>query len=190
MEEEKNYIRCRTIIEVLGKPKEHVENAIQMYIKQIKADTGILIIKEYFSDSQVQDDMFSTFADLEIIFKDFSQVIGFCFDYMPSSMEILKPEALAIKNRELSNILNDLQAKLHSVDMVAKKLRNEADFLKKNLKTSLKNNILIVLAVKKEAPIGEIARLSGIAQEELDKFLTELVAEGKIKKEADSYSLL
>ena len=35
MKSEKQHIRCRAIIEVLGKPKEHVENSIKSYVEKI-----------------------------------------------------------------------------------------------------------------------------------------------------------
>ena len=36
-------VKARTIIEVLGKPKEHVETAIRGYIDKIKKDRGLEI---------------------------------------------------------------------------------------------------------------------------------------------------
>jgi hypothetical protein len=189
MEEDKNLIRFRTIIEVLGKPKEHVENSLKSYIKQIKEDSEFMIMKEDYSEAQEQDNMFSTFVELEIVVKSVPKLIGFCFDYMPSSLEIVKPEQLSIKNTHLSGMLNDLQAKLHNIDMVAKKLKNENDFLKINFRTALKNSILIVLATKKSGTLDEISKLSGIVLKELEQFLEELIKEEKIKKEEDIYSL-
>ena len=143
MEDEKNYIRFKTILEILGKPKEHVEESLKKYIAKIKEDEELMVIKEYYSDAKEQDNMFSVFAELEMLVKTVPKLIGFCFDYMPSSLEILKPESLALKNTQFTGILNDLQAKLHNVDMVAKQLKSENDFLKRNLKTSLKNVISI-----------------------------------------------
>jgi len=45
---EKNHIRCKTIIEILGKPKEHVEKTIRMYVDNIKKDQDLIVLKESF----------------------------------------------------------------------------------------------------------------------------------------------
>ena len=44
------HIRCRIIIEVLGKPKEHVENALKEYIEHIKQDSELVILNEEYSE--------------------------------------------------------------------------------------------------------------------------------------------
>ena len=189
MEEEKNYIRFRAIIEVLGKPKEHVESSLKGYVEKIKSDKDFMILKDYFAAAKQQEDMFSAFAEIELVAKSVYSLVGFCFDYMPSSIDIIKPETMAFESREFSNIINDLQAKLHNVDMVAKKMKNEADFLKKNLKVSLKNAVFMALGMKKSADKEELAKLSGIDPSEIENFLEDLIKEGKIKKENMLYLL-
>ncbi len=186
---EKNYIRFKTIIEVLGKPKEHVEQALKGYLSQIKDDSSLMVVSESMAEAKQQDNMFTIFAELEMVVKNLPTLASFCFDYMPSSVEIIKPEKLDIKNNQLSNFFNDLQAKLHNVDLIAKRLKNENDFLKKNLKTSLKNVILVVIATKKEISKDELSGLAGIELSEIDTFLQELLKEGKIKKEDSLYRL-
>ncbi|MFH1641826.1 MAG: hypothetical protein ABIC04_02920 [Nanoarchaeota archaeon] len=189
MKEDKNYIRFRTIIEVLGKPKEHVEKTIKEYVEKIKSDSDLMVLKEYYAKLKEQEDMWSVFTELEIVVKNVQNLTGFCFDFMPSSIEIIKPEELSFKNTILTNVMNDLQAKLHNIDMVAKKLKNENDFLKRNLNTSLQNVITVLLAVKNSCDKEKLAKLSGIDQKEIDLLLENLLKEGKIKKEDNLYSL-
>ena len=104
------HIRCRTIIEVLGKPKEHVEDAINQYINHIKDDSELVILNEDYSDTQEQGKLWSKFVELDLVIKGTKKLISFCFEYMPSSLEVLKPDHLVMSNAELSNFLNDLQA--------------------------------------------------------------------------------
>ena len=59
MEQEKNYIRFKTIIEILGQPKEHVEKSLREYVKKIKEDSELMVLKEYYSDVKEQANMFS-----------------------------------------------------------------------------------------------------------------------------------
>ena len=117
---ERVHIRCRTIIEVLGKPKEHVEKAISDYVEHIKQDSELVVLNEDYSEMKEQGKLWSKFVELDLVIKGTQKLIGFCFEYMPSSIEVVKPEHLTMTNPELSNFLNDLQARLHSVDMVVK----------------------------------------------------------------------
>ena len=182
------HIRCRTIIEVLGKPKEHVEEAIAQYIGHIKEDPGLVVLSEEYSEAVEQGKLWSKFVELELVIKGTGKLIAFCFQYMPSSLEVIKPEHLVFTNPELSNFLNDLQARLHSVDMIAKQQKAENEFLKHNMHTIIKNSIIISLRF---GPLEKthISKITGVHDKELDSFLEELLKDNRIKKENDIYSL-
>ncbi len=189
-EEKKDLIRCRAILEVLGKPKEHVEETINLLVEKVKENPSNSVLNEKFAEIKPEGKtMFSTFVELEIIFKGIIPLTGFCFDFMPSSIEIEKPEKLVLKNRDISNIFNDLQSKLHNVDMVAKTLKAERDFLKRNLNTIISNLITILIKINKNTP-EDLSKLTGINKEELEKHLEKLIQEGKIKKEEGIYQLI
>ena len=189
MEEEKAHIRAKAIIEVLGKPKEHVEKAMADYIENIKKDTDLAVVKEEYSEPKEKDNFWLMFVDMEIVFKGLPKLVRFCFEYMPSSIEILKPEALAVHNHEISGFLNDLQARLHNVDMAVKQLKNENIFLKRNMKTLLENSIKTLLSLG-SLDIEKISRLTGVQKAELESFLDKIVEENKLKKEGSNYSLV
>lgn len=182
------HIRCRTIIEVLGKPKEHVENAIREYIMHIKQDSELVVLNEEYSDASEQGNLWSKFVELDIVIKGTKKLIAFCFEYMPSSLEILKPEHLVMTNPELSSFLNDLQARLHDVDMVVKRLKAENDFLKLNTNAILHNAILICLKVSK-LNMEQLSQITGVDKKELEIFVEKLIKENKIKKEGEIYTL-
>ena len=182
------HIRCRTIIEVLGKPKEHIEYALEDYIKHIKEDSEIVVLNEDYSEIKEQGKLWSKFAELELVIKGTAKLISFCFEYMPSSIEVLKPEHLIFTNPEVSNFLNDLQARLHDVDMVVKQLKAENDFIKTNVNAILHNTILICLKVA-NLSLEQLSQVTGVDQKELEIFVEKLLKENKIKKEDDIYSL-
>ncbi len=188
-EEKKDMIRCRAILEVLGKPKEHVEKTIKTLVQKVKEDPEISVLNEKYADIKPEGKtMFSTFVELEMVIKGITTLTGFCFDFMPSSIDIEKPEQLTIKNRHFSDIFNDMQHKLHNVDMVAKTLQAERDFLKRNLNTMISNILTILIKMNKNS-IEELSKFTGINKEELEKHLEILTKEGKIKKEEDKYQL-
>ncbi|MBS3102707.1 hypothetical protein J4458_04655 [Candidatus Woesearchaeota archaeon] len=185
---EKTHIRCRTIIEILGKPKEHVEKTIRAYIDKIKQDRELIVLNATFSDAEEKDKLWAVFAELEMVIKGVDKLIGFCFDYMPSSIEILKPEEFAMKAKTIQDFINDLQARLHAVDMMVKKQRNENEFLRRNMNTSVKNIILISLA-KNKLDGEHLSKITGINETELELFLKSLLDEKKIKEEDGVYGL-
>ena len=105
------------------------------------------------------------------------------------SIEIIKPEEFKMKKASIENFINDLQARLHQVDMIVKKQKNENEFLKKNLNTAVSNIILISLAsgnINKE----KLSNITGISEKELDIFLDKLIKDNKIKKENELYALI
>lgn len=188
MEPEKQHIRCKAIIEVLGKPREHVESTIRKYTEKIGSDQELIILKKEFADSKEQGDLWSTFVELEMVVKGIPKLIGFCFDYMPSSIDILKPEELQITSKNLADLMNDLQARLHGLDMMVKKTDNENTFLKRNMNNIVKNLILVSLtkaALDKE----KLSKVTGIKEAELEIFLKELAEEGVIKETEGKYTL-
>ena len=182
------HIRCRTIIEVLGKPKEHIENALKEYIEHIKEDSELVILDEQYSVAKEEESLWSKFVELELVIKGTRKLIGFCFEYMPSSLEVLKPEQLIMTSNELSNFLNDLQSRLHSVDMAVKQEKAENDFLKQNLNAVIHNTIIICLKVSK-LTLEQISQITGIDKKEIEIFVEKLLKEKKIKKEDEVYSL-
>ena len=191
MEQEKGahaHIRCRTIIEVLGKPKEYVEKNIKEYTEHIKKDSELVVLNEEFSEIREQGKLWSQFVELELVVKGTQKLIGFCFEYMPSSIDVIKPENLSMTSAEISSFVNDLQARLHSVDMVVKKLKGENDFLKLNMNAIVHNAILICLKVSK-LNLDQLSKVTGVDSKELDIFLEKLLKENKIKKEEDLYTL-
>jgi hypothetical protein len=186
---EEMHIRCKIIIEILGKPKEHVEKTLRMYVDKIKNDSGFIVLNSEFADAQEKGDLWATFVELELVIKGIPKLIAFCFDYMPSSVEILKPEEFSMKKSTVENLLNDLQARLHQVDMIIKQQKNENKFLRKNMNTAVRNTILISLlsgSLDKE----KLSKATGIADKEMEKFLEELTKENKIKEEKGTYSLV
>ena len=184
----KAHLRCKVIIEVLGKPKEHIEKTIRSYIDKIKSDNELVVLNAEFSDAKEKDNLWAVFSELDMVIKGVPKLIAFCFDYMPSSIQILKPEEFMMTNSLIENFANDLQARLHDVDMIVKRLRLENDFLKKNMNTAVKNTILLSL-IHGNLDRQKLAKSTGINGEELQIFLDNLVKENKIKEENGIYTL-
>ncbi|MBI2651604.1 hypothetical protein HYX01_03980 [Candidatus Woesearchaeota archaeon] len=186
---ENMHIRCKVIIEILGKPKGHVEETLRMYVNKIRMDSEIIVLNTEFADAVEKENMWAIFAELEMIIKGMPKLIAFCFNYMPSSIEILKPEEFALKKSTIENFINDLQARLHELDMIVKRERNKNDFLTLNLSKSLSNVILVSLAFG-SLDMDKLSKVTGIPEKELEIFLDSLIKEDKIIKDDSLYSLV
>ena len=126
-------IFARAVIELAGFPKEHIEEVMKKIINKIKE--GFEVSKsEIFESVELKDKMagfWSVFSELEIKFEDINTITVFCFEYMPSSIEIIEPEELRFKSTEVAGFLNDVLARLHEYDMVVKNLQAEKIVMKK-----------------------------------------------------------
>ncbi|MBR9676422.1 hypothetical protein GOV05_05420 [Candidatus Woesearchaeota archaeon] len=181
------YIHFRTIIEIVGKPKKHIEDTIKKYVEQIGENQNYEICKKDIEKATKTDDGFYVaFADVEVLSKDIKGIIGFCFDYMPASIEVLDPEELRYDNVGVTDFLNDLMGKLHSVDAVAKQLNLNNRHLNENI-NALATNFVGFAAKIKPMSIDSLAKFTGLKKEVLTPFLKGMVKSGKLKKEKDTY---
>ncbi len=128
-------IKVKAIIEVAGFPKEHIDDTIVKVVDKIKTEFKIIESK-IFETIALKDKMegfWSSFCEVEIDFKKFDEISTFCFEYMPSSIEIIEPEQLNFNNIETGNVFNDLLARLHHYDMMLKNLTASNEIMKKKL---------------------------------------------------------
>lgn len=128
---EETKMRAKAMVEILGSPKEHVEEAMKTVMEKAKGSFNVISYNIY--EAQEIQGLWSTFADIDLNFKDIDQLVGFCFEYMPSSIEITEPLNIGMKCVDLSNMMNDLLAKIHRYDMAVKNLNAENVLLKRKI---------------------------------------------------------
>lgn len=185
----KNSIKARAIIEMLGAPKEHIQETLRLYIEKIKNDEKKMsLLHVEYAEPKEAGTLFSVFAELDVAFEDMQALTYFCFDYMPGSIEIYEPEELVYTANDYTDFLNDLQARLHKFDILIKNLSAENKVIKKNGLTLARN---IVLACLESGPksLMEISKRSGMPEEHIKKFVNILVQEEKITEKDGMYKL-
>ncbi len=181
-----NKIKAIAIVELMGAPEDHIKNTMQLYLERIKEHKMMAVEDEFVSEMEKKDTFFLQFAELTITFKSAKNLIEFCFDYMPSSIEIIEPEKIIYNSQDLSNIINDLQAKLHQLDMIVKNLRAENNVLNENGNLLLRN--LILVSLKKDARgLDELSKITGINPEALENYLSDYVAKGLLSEKDGVY---
>ena len=125
-------IKATTIIEILGKPQEHVKKTLDKVHELVKNNQSFKLINHTLSTpKEVQEgkEIFTAFGEFDIEFSEIDDVFGFCFDFMPSSIEITEPEELKLDSASVTDFLNDIIAKIHQYDLTLKKymLKEQAE---------------------------------------------------------------
>ena len=129
----KNII-SRITVEVLGSPKEHVENALKQVIKKLQEEKDVKVLKvQEFECKQMDNKLWNTFADIEFETAELKKVLDVCYDYMPSTIEILEPAGLEVDTNDIADVFNDFLTHLHKYSMVLKKLQTENIYMMREL---------------------------------------------------------
>tara|TARA_Y100000034_G_scaffold123397_1_gene170088 strand:- start:593 stop:994 length:402 start_codon:yes stop_codon:yes gene_type:complete len=115
-------IRTKSIIEIVGKPKEHITQTMQKVVELIESNEKFSLTDKKIAETKEVKGLWSTFGEFEIDFSKFEDIGTFCFEFMPSSLEIISPEELKIDSKEVEEFTNDVLAKLHQYDMVVKQM--------------------------------------------------------------------
>ena len=194
---EEGWIYCRIVVEMLGKPMEHVDKSIRGVLDKIKEEKDFIVIKGKLAKPKKRDtgakeagviqEMWSTFAEVELLFKNLTAITYFCFEYMPSSIEIIEPQNFSARAIEMSEFFNDLQSRLHQVVMAAKQMKSKELFLNKSINGLLNNFIFVALSSNPELSSDQLAKMTGVHKERIEDFLDRLVDEGKVEMNGEKY---
>jgi hypothetical protein len=139
MSSENSKINTEIIIEILGRPKEHLVKTLEDIINQINNEKGVKVEnKKIHEPNPVKDreDFFSTYAVVELELDELINLILVLFKYMPSNIEITYPEKLVFKNSDLSETLNEITRRLHKYDEIARIMESEKKILENKLKST------------------------------------------------------
>ncbi len=131
----------RSIIEVLGYPEEHVNAVTENVVKKLKSENGIQVLKENVNKAEkVKDTIHASMIEVELKINDYSKLINFCYDYLPSSIEVIDTEKIAVSAREFTNGLNDMLVKLHQYNLTTNNILTQLEKTKNQIPTSFKVN--------------------------------------------------
>ena len=132
-----NKIHASIILEILGKPADHVKKALEDITTKIDSEKGISILNKTLHEPiPVQDSktLFTTFAELDVEIESIDRYFALLFTYMPAHVEITKPENLSLSNSEFNEIGNKIVQKLHEYDAITKKTLMDKEFAVNKLK--------------------------------------------------------
>ncbi len=81
-------------------------------------------------------DLFVTFAEVEFLTTTLDRLMELCFQYMPSSLEVVEPSEFRFSLNDANAMLNVLLARLHKYDEIAKTMILETQMLQNRLNQS------------------------------------------------------
>ena len=130
-------IKTLLIIEVLGRPPEHLTETLESIIKNIGNEKGVSILSKKINEPKLikdKNDFYTSFAEIEIEVDDVLGLVPIMFKYMPSHIEVISPGNIIISNNSINNLFNELAGKLHQYDEVTRVLQIERKILEKKLR--------------------------------------------------------
>lgn len=182
------YIRINVLFEVIGNPKEHVENSIKNYVENVKLTPEVVVLDEDLGEAEDLDNgLWSTFAELDMLVKGLEKLTWLCFNYSPASIEIIEPSEFHFKEKQLMNWLNDLLAKLHEIGAMSKQVSSENRLIVQNMNRLIKNQMLFCIDQGLNSA-KDISDKTGIGVKELKPFFEALIKEGKLQAVKEKYS--
>jgi len=150
-------INAMMIIEVLGRPKEHLTETLNDIVKQIDEEKGVSVKEKRLKEPELmkdQKDFYTSFVDIEIEVDEILKLVILMFKYMPAHIEIIQPELVALTNTSWNDVLNELSRRLHGYDEMARIVQVEKDILEKKLREVLEGgNIGIKKKPAKKTPV-------------------------------------
>ncbi len=173
-------VRAKVVIEVLGRPKDHVEKTRDDVLSKIKEDEEYEVAKEYLAEAKEEDEgFFSSFMELDLWFVNMSKLLSFTLYFLPAHIEMIEPEQQVIKLPAANEFLSELAMKMHRVDELYQEAQAERDQLNRALTKVLDAAILAVVDQQPRTQ-EEIGKLLGILPEGLTDYLGFLASSGKL----------
>ncbi len=130
-------INAVMIIEVLGKPPEHLTETLNEIVKKIDEEKGVSVLSKKINEPILikdQKEFYTSFAEIEVGVKEIFNLGILMFKYMPAHIEVISPELIALTNNGWNEILNEITRRLHGYDEIARIVQAEKNILEKKLR--------------------------------------------------------
>lgn len=143
MSSENKEISAALIFDIIGTPPEHLKETLNAIIDNISKEKGVKVLSRKISEPvfmKDRNDLYTTFAEIEITAEEILQVVLMMFKYMPAHVEIVSPEHISISNNNLSEVLSEITRRLHGYEEIVRIMQVEKDILEKKLREILNKN--------------------------------------------------
>jgi hypothetical protein len=158
-DEDNQKIAAVLILEIIGRPKEHLVETLKNIIEQMGKEPRTTV-REYEIKEPVtlkdKEDFFTTFAEVEVGVEGIIDLVILMFKYMPAHIDVLTPELIALTNNGWADILSEITRRLHAYEEVVRVSQIEKNILETKLKDILdkvgKGELKVVEKKQKETP--------------------------------------
>lgn len=123
-------VQARMILEVLGRPKEHVASALTLLVEKLGKEPGITLQGADMHDpvkAKESTELFTTYAEVLLEAQSLHHLFALLFTYLPANVEIIKPTDIIVKNDFLNGFANTLVQRLHTYEAITKRLLTDRD---------------------------------------------------------------
>jgi hypothetical protein len=114
------WIKSTMIIEVLAINKEAAQAALKNHVEKMEKEDNTMILDRRFHKVQTVKNplpkiqkAYSQIVDVDVMTRNFDQLVRVVVSYAPSSIEILEPEQLSMDMGEAQGILNSIAEIIH-----------------------------------------------------------------------------
>ena len=129
-------ITAMMMIEVLGRPKEHLIETLKDLIKKIGEEKGVKVVDFKIKEPTLakdQKDLYTTFAEIEVEV-DQPQILSvLMFKYMPAHIDVIEPENIRLTNNSFADILSELTRRLHGYEEIVRVMQAEKKMLENQM---------------------------------------------------------
>lgn len=157
-------IRAIMIIEIAGRPANHVRDSLKAHTAQIRSIKDICVENENISDPRLMEipeqpgqekpavvqEMYTCFSEIEFTTNSFAKLTDIVFDFMPSSIEIIEPSELEFNLADATTYLNTLAGRLHKYDEIAKISQMQTQQLAQKMQMMQMHNQMQIAAKQEE----------------------------------------
>lgn len=183
----KGEIRCIITFEIVGRPKEHIEQALKTYLANLRKDARLTFLNENVAEAMEQDEgFFSTFAEVEMLVKGMGTITWIAVNFSPASIEILEPASHEFPAADLTAWFNDLIAKLHEIGLEYRNTQQKNKALNASL-NALINNFVLSVCEESALTTEQMQARIGIHKDQLTPFVEHLVQQGRLEKIGTGY---
>lgn len=137
-------VKAIMILDVIGRPPEHLVETLKNIVNEIEKEKGVHVKTNNVKEPTLikeQKDFYTTFAELEFEVDELLYLIVLMFKYMPAHIEIIKPENLSLDAATWNDILNELIRRLHTYDELARIAQIENAKLAEQIKQVTGQNV-------------------------------------------------
>lgn len=135
-------IHSTIILEIIGKPPEHLIKTLENIIERIDKEKGVSVTGKKINETvpiKDNEEFYTTFAEVDIEVEDILNLAIIMFKYMPAHVEVIEPELVALTNTGWTDILSELTRRLHGYEEIARMLRLQNSNMQKKLSELIPN---------------------------------------------------